>query len=124
MIIVNFLRDWLLTVLIEGAVLWFALEPGYPPRLKLRAAWWLSTCTLPLVHFVFPLAADFGVPRWIWLSTAEIVAPLAECLLFRALVRHDTRGAMRATLRDMVAIVLANLASLGIGVWLAATGVR
>ena len=124
MIIVDFLRDWLLTVLIEGAVLWFALEPRYPTRLKLHAAWWLSTCTLPLVHFVFPLAADLGAPRWLWLTGAEIFAPLAECLLFRALVTHDTRGVRRATVRDMLAIVLANLASFGAGVWLATIGVR
>jgi hypothetical protein len=119
-----FLRDWALTVLIEGAVLWVALEPAHPPRRKLLAAWWLSTCTLPIVQFVFPMLAAVGWSRWAWLTAAEVFAPAVECMLFAVLVTHQSDGERRASTRDLLAIVLANLVSFGAGVLLHAAGLR
>ena len=46
---------------------------------------------------------------------AETFAPAAECALFWfAFIRHRSRDP-RATTRDLAAIVLANLASFGLG---------
>ena len=119
-----FARDLLLTVLIEGAVLWAALDPMHDRRTKLLAAWWLSSCTLPIVQFVFPLLAQIGWPRWAWITAAEIFAPAAECALFALLVSAQSGDTRRASPRDMGAIVLANLSSFGFGELLLAIGLR
>jgi hypothetical protein len=117
-------RDLVLTVLVEGAVLWFALDPIHDRRTKLLAAWWLSTCTLPIVQFVFPLLSLVGWPRWAWVTCAEIFAPAAECAMFAALVSSQSGGTRRASMRDMLAIILANLASFGFGELLRTIGIR
>ncbi len=52
--------------------------------------------------------------RAAYLAVAETFAPLAECLLFRAAFGTD-RCRPAGTVRDGAAIVLANLASFGLG---------
>ena len=121
---VAFARDLALTVLIEGVVLWVALDPAHTHGTKLLAAWWLSSCTLPVVQFVFPMLASLGWPRWAWLTWAEIFAPAAECALFAVLITAQSNGKARASGRDMFAIVLANLSSFGIGEFLRVSGMR
>ena len=119
-----FARDLTLTVLIEGAVLWVALDPAHTRGTKVLAAWRLSTCTLPIVQFVFPMLSALGWPRWAWLTWAEVFAPTAECALFAALVTAQSNGKARASARDMFAIVPANLTSFGVGELLRVSGMR
>ena len=53
-----------------------------------------------------------------------VFAPAAECALFAALVTAQSNGKARASARDMVAIVLANLTSFGVGELLRVSGMR
>lgn len=114
----NLAVAWVLTVLIEGAVLWVALAPRHSARTRLLAAVWLSSCTLPLVHFGFPAFRALGVSDAGWVAAAELFAPAAECVLF-ALVLAPMRGGgarWRERGRDWGAIVVANVVSFGVGV--------
>ena len=122
--VLPFARDFALTVLIEGVVRGFALDRRHDRGTKLLAAWWLSTCTLPIVHFVFPMLAQLGWPRRAWVTWAEIFAPAAECVLFATLVSVQSGGERKASPRDMLAIVLANLVSFGLGELLRFSGLR
>ena len=122
--VLPFARDLALTVLFEGVVLWFALDGRHDRGTKLLAAWWLSACTLPIVHYVFPMLAQVGWPRWAWVTCAELFAPAAECALFSTLVSAQSGGERRASTRDMLAIVMANLASFGLGELLRFSGMR
>ncbi len=123
-VLASFVRDWTLTVLLEGIVLWFALSPVHAPRVRVLAAVWLSSCTLPLVQFVFPLLELVGWPRSAWVGLAEIFAPLAECLLFGLLIARPSPGGQRASWRDYGAIVAANLVSFAVGEALVSLGWR
>lgn len=123
-IVIPFLRDWALTIVIEGCVLWFALAPIHKPAVRLLAAVWLSTCTLPLVHFVFPLLEVVGWPRAAWVALAELFAPVAECVLLGLLISTAERAGQCISRRDCGAIVAANLASFGVGELLLFTGYR
>ncbi len=104
---------WFWTVVIEGVVLWFLLPPIRAPRLRLGAALWLSSCTIPVVHLSFPVLTEHGWTTVWWIAAAELFAPLAECLLFAAILRAGRMPAM--TVRDATAIVVANLISFGSG---------
>lgn len=107
---------WFWTVVIEGVVLWFMLPPKRSPRLRIGAAVWLSSCTIPVVHLSFPVLAEHGWSNTWWIAAAEVFAPLAECLLFAAILRVGRMPPI--TWRDVWVIVLANLLSFGIGeVW-------
>jgi hypothetical protein len=123
-VLLLFVRDWALTVLLEGLVLWFALSREHAPRVRLLAAVWLSSCTLPLVQFVFPLLEHFGWPRSVWVALAEVFAPVAECLLFRELIKRAPSGGPRASWRDYGAIIAANLCSFAVGERLVSLGWR
>lgn len=101
-------RAYLITVLVEGVVLWFGLAAAHSRARRCGAALWLSACTLPVVHFVFP-----GVgPPIVWVPLAEVFAPVAECALFFTVVAPQAR---QSRLRDGVTIVVANLASFLVG---------
>jgi hypothetical protein len=106
------LVGYLMTITVETAVLLALLSRRHPVRVKLFAGVWLTACTYPVVWIVLPPLFE---ERWLYLLVAETFAPVAECALFwfafiRQLPRDD-----RATLRDFVAITLANLASFGLG---------
>lgn len=106
---------YVLTVLIETPVLWFGLAPRHDARRRLLAGLWLTACTYPIVVLVLP-AAMHDYSRNAYLAVAETFAPVAECALFYIafITRIDPRD-RRATLRDFVAIIIANLASFLIG---------
>jgi len=114
---------YLLTVLLEGPVLWFGLSPGHSWRRKLHAAWWLTACTYPIVILVLPATVEAYWGRTAYVATAEIFAPVAECLLFRwaygsaARVPNGDASLLVRPWRDMTAIVVANLVSFGVGGW-------
>lgn len=107
------LKGYATTVLIETAVLLVALSAAHPLRRKVAAGAWLTACTYPVVVLVLPLAMA-GAERWRYLLVAETFAPLAECALFAA--AFHARGMPAAgRVRDLAAIVAANLASFGLG---------
>jgi hypothetical protein len=106
------LVGYLLTITVETAVLVALLSRRHPVRVRLFAGVWLTACTYPVVWIVLP---SLFTERWLYLLVAETFAPVAECALFWfAFVRRLPYN-RRATLRDMVAITLANLASFGLG---------
>ena len=107
---------YLLTIAIEIPILWLGLSPSHPRDRRLIAGCWLTACTYPIVILVLPWV---GGARWgymAYLAVAETFAPLAECLLFRAAFPIPSRRT--AALRDMAAIVAANIASFVVGLWI------
>jgi hypothetical protein len=131
------LAGYLLTIAVETAVLLALLSRRHPLRVKLFAGVWLTACTYPVVWLVLPPLFE---ERWLYLLVAETFAPAAECALFWfAFVRHlpapppadedeewwfigRMPAARRATLRDFVAIIVANLCSFGMGEAIHAAG--
>lgn len=106
---------YLLTVLIETPVLLVGLSPRHPPRRRFIAGLWLTACTYPIVVLVLPTAMH-DASRAAYLAVAETFAPAAECALFYvAFIRGVPPVDRRSTLRDMAAIVVANLASFLLG---------
>ena len=119
-----FLVYYLLTVTIETSVLLVSLSRRHTLAQKLLAGVWLTACTYPVVWYVIPFVFDPVDDRGWYLLTAETFAPLAECLIFwGAFLRGlpSNRGLM---IRDLAAVVLANLASFGVGELLTYSGVR
>jgi hypothetical protein len=82
---------------------------------------WLTACTYPIVVLVLP-AIFFGMPRWQYLAVAETFAPVAECLIFWMAFRSKGLLNSAGWLRSFVVIVIANLASFGVGEILNYTG--
>jgi hypothetical protein len=105
---------YVLTLAIELPVLWFGLSRRHPPRRRLAAGLWLTACTYPIVVLVLPLWLH-DASRTTYLVIAETFAPLAECALFYAAFAARLPSDQRALARDFAAIVVANLASFGLG---------
>jgi hypothetical protein len=109
--LLTMLAGFTLTVFAETTVLLVCLSRRHSLGTKLFAGVWLSACTYPVVWLVLPRYFD---DRFTYLCVAETFAPVAECLLFwLAFLRGLPRD--RLFVRDMLAIVLANLASFGTG---------
>jgi len=109
-------QGYLLTVLIEIPVLLFGLSSGHPFQRRLIAGFWLTACTYPIVILVLPFSIPVQWGGWAYPVTAEFFAAIAECLLFRtAYPRSTSRG---TAWRDMAAIIVANVASFTIGLWI------
>ena len=105
---------YLLTILIETPILVVGLSLRHPLSRKLLAGVWLTACTYPVVTLVLPLmfAPD---RRGLYLLVAETFAPVAECLLFWLAFGKGDEVTSRAMWRDFIAIIVANLASFGLG---------
>ena len=101
---------YLLTILIETPILLIGLPSKVSLKRRLICGIWLTACTYPIVVLVLP-ALFYGEPRWQYLAVAETFAPVGECLLFWLAFRG---GELEWT-RSFVAIVIANLASFGVG---------
>lgn len=108
------LCGYTITVLVETAVLLVALSPRHAVRTRLFAGAWLTACTYPVVWLVLPPLFD-PQNRLGYLVVAEVFAPAAECVLFYVAFLKPLPPDPRATARDVAAIVLANLASFGVG---------
>ena len=102
---------YLVTILIETPILLAGLGREFTFKQKLLAGIWLTACTYPIVVIVLP-AVFLGSPRWLYLTVAEVFAPVAECLLFWLAFR-GTEAVSWA--RTFAVIILANLASFGLG---------
>ena len=105
---------YLVTILIETPILFFGLSRKLTVRQKFACGVWLTACTYPIVVIVLP-AIFLGQSRALYLIVAEIFAPVAECILFWLVFR--TIGFLETGdwVRCMIAIIVANLASFGIG---------
>lgn len=119
-----FLVYYLFTIHIEMSVLVVLLSRRHTVTRKLLAGVWLTACTYPVVWYVIPLSFDPVDERLWYLIVAETFAPLAECLIFWAAFVRGLPPARGQTVRDMGAIVLANLASFGVGELLTYSGLR
>ena len=104
---------YLVTIAVEIPVLIVGLSKRHPLKRKLTAGVWLTACTYPIVVLVLPMLFS-NYSRAAYLLIAEAFAPVAECVLFWLAfgARSQTRASMW---RDFGAIVLANLASFGVG---------
>ncbi|QDU19704.1 hypothetical protein [Urbifossiella limnaea] len=106
------LAGYTLTVAVETAVLLVGLSRRHPVRAWLFAGAWLTACTYPVVWLVLPPLFD---SRLAYLVVAEVFAPAAECVLFYLAFLQGRAPETRATGRDLAAIVVANVASFGVG---------
>lgn len=104
---------YLVTILIETPILLFGLTRKLTLKQRVLCGVWLTACTYPIVVIVLP-TLFYGYSRTSYLIVAEIFAPVAECIIFwfafrgRDFVSSDW-------IRSLVAIVVANLASFGLG---------
>ncbi|HMU35003.1 MAG TPA: hypothetical protein PKC89_14195 [Pyrinomonadaceae bacterium] len=102
---------YLVTILIETPILLIGLGRKFTFKQKLLAGIWLTACTYPIVVIVLP-AVFLGSPRWLYLTVAEVFAPVAECLLFWLAFRGTEAVSWT---RTFAVIIIANLASFGLG---------
>jgi len=99
---------YLVTIAIETPILFLALSPHHPKRRRVLAGIWLTACTYPIVILVLPLLL-MERSATLYLVVAEVFAPVAECLLFWLAFGREAKW------RDFAVIVIANLASFGVG---------
>ena len=105
---------YLTTILIETPVLLFGLSPKLSFRQKLLCGVWLTACTYPIVILVLPaLLLDYS--KTLYLIVAETFAPVGECFFFWLAFRGKNLFGTGDWIRSFTAIILANLASFGIG---------
>ena len=105
---------YLLTIAIETPILVIGLSERHSTRRRLLAGVWLTACTYPIVTLVLPLVL-VNHSRGLFLLVAEVFAPVAECVLFWLAFGSKERLATTGMWRDFLAIVVANLASFGVG---------
>lgn len=110
---------YLFTVAVETPVLVLLLSKRHTLRRRLFAGLWLTACTYPVVVLVLPpLFANSS--RAAYLAVAETFAPAAECALFY--LAFGGKGSEGVTVRDLAAVVVANLLSFLAGEVLSACG--
>jgi hypothetical protein len=105
---------YLLTILIETPILVIGLSRRHSLKRKLLAGIWLTACTYPIVTLVLPVLFS-SKSRTLYLIVAETFAPVAECVLFWLAFGEKKYPGGFATWRDFGAIIIANLASFGLG---------
>jgi hypothetical protein len=74
----------------------------------------MTACTYPIVTLVLPLLFSPD-SRALYLVVAETFAPVAECVLFWLAFGREEEVGKASMRRDFIAIIVANLASFGIG---------
>lgn len=107
---------YLLTVALELPVLLVGLSPRHSMRDRILAGLALTAFTYPIVVCVLPPLVWGSWGRLGYLLVAETFAPVAECLLFRAAV--GPAPSRWIAVRDYATIVLANLVSFGLGLFM------
>ena len=105
---------YLTTILIETPILVLGLSPKLSLKQKLHCGIWLTACTYPIVVLVLP-AIFFDYSRNLYLAVAETFAPIGECVFFWLVFRGRDLLEKNDWIRSFAAIILANLASFGIG---------
>lgn len=114
-IVLNTVRGYFLTVVIETPVLIVGLSRRHSMKNRLFAGFWLTACSYPVVAFVIPFFADPFANRTLYLWLAETFAPLSECLLFWWAFGSREELGRPSMYRDLAVVVLANLCSFGTG---------
>jgi hypothetical protein len=112
---------YLLTILIETPILLVGLSRRHSRKRRLWAGVWLTACTYPIVTLVLPILFSTS-SRTLYLVAAETFAPVAECLLFWLAFGEKEHLGKLFMWRDFIAIIVANLASFGVGEVLNAYG--
>jgi len=105
---------YLLTIAIETPILVVGLSSRHSFRRRLLAGIWLTACTYPIVTLVLPLVF-VNYSRGVFLLFAEVFAPVAECVLFWLAFGSREEFGNKSMWRDFVTIIIANLASFGVG---------
>ena len=105
---------YLLTILIETPILLMGLSRRHSWKRRLWAGVWLTACTYPIVTLVLPVLFSSS-SRTLYLFAAETFAPVAECLLFWLAFGEKEHVGRLCMWRDFIAIIIANLASFGVG---------
>ncbi len=108
------LPGYLLTILIETPVLLIGLSKRHAIKRRLIAGIWLTACTYPIVVLVLP-PLFVNTSRATYLMVAETFAPVAECILFWLAYGEQKELGKPSMWRDFATIVVANLASFGLG---------
>jgi hypothetical protein len=105
---------YLFSICVETPVLLLCLSRRHPLRHRLYAGIWLTACTYPIVVLVmYPWLMPTSEALYLWV--AETFAPGAECLLFWLAFGKREELGTDSFKCDMLAVVLANLASFGLG---------
>jgi hypothetical protein len=105
---------YLTTILIETPILLLALSKKLSFKQKLMCGIWLTACTYPIVVLVLPLI--FEQFSWlVYIIVAESFAPLGECLFFWLAFRGTEDFTKNDWMQCFTAIIVANLASFGLG---------
>jgi hypothetical protein len=105
---------YLLTISVETPILIVGLSRKVTLKQRILCGIWLTACTYPIVVLVMPmLFADWQ--RWQYLSVAEVFAPVAECALFWVVFLGLEILNYRDWIECFIAVVVANLASFGVG---------
>jgi len=104
---------YLLTISVEIPILMLGLSPRHSWKERLFAGFWVNACSYPIVVLVLPEV--FRDSRMLYIIVAETFAPVSECLLFWFAFGKRGEFWRRSTGRDFATIVLANLASFGVG---------
>lgn len=107
-------RGYLLTVLVEGSVLFLGLQE-LSVKQKLFLSFWLTAVTYPFVWLIYPQFFDIGTERTAYLVAAEIFAPAAECLAFKFAFAGNRSWKSVDLWVSFAVIIAANLASFVIG---------
>ena len=113
-----------ITVVLEIPVLVIGFSKRHGFLRRIFAGYWLTACTYPIVTLVLPelIWRPLGeAGYWPYVAVAEVFAPAAECGLFwLAYWRQSPIATGRADfVRDILAIVAANLTSFLLGGWIA-----
>ena len=111
---------YLLAVAIEVPVLLVGLSRRHSLGARLVAGLWLTACTYPIVVVVLPYLVWKPYGRPMYIAVAETFAVVTECVLFWLVFRAEDSQKVkphlrRSVLRDLTAIVVANLCSFFVG---------
>ena len=107
------LPGYLISIAVETPILLVGLSARHSYGRRLCAGVWLTACTYPLVVLVLPLLLEKSEAAY--LIVAETFAPLAECALFWLAFGTREEWGSRSMVRDFAVIIVANLASFGVG---------
>jgi hypothetical protein len=106
---------YLFTIAIETPILLAGLSPRHSFGRRLFCGVWLTACTYPFLWLVLPQFFDPVSQRGLYLLVGESIVAIAECAIFWAAFGTRADWGMRSMWHDFAVIILANLASFGIG---------
>jgi hypothetical protein len=112
------LPGYLFTIAIETPILVVGLSRRHGLLARLIAGVWLTACTYPVVILIFPylIWSNYGYAAY--LAVAETFAPVAECTIFWLAFGSREERFRPSMYRDLATVVIANLASFLLGMWL------